>query len=189
MQLLQGMQDVEILHGSPLVHKLNALIQLDFDAIVSYEHAIEHCDDRQVAHDLEAFRIDHQRHIYDLARAIRALDGTPIDVHRDLKGVVAESITTLRSRSGTLGALRAMRTNERFTNYTYRRAWNTAVAPIARVVIDQNYADEQRHLSVIQSHIERMSGTAVVTTTGIPLSIPFDERDTLPVRRELTKIR
>lgn len=185
MQPLHRMQDVDVLHGTQLVHKLNDLIQLDFDAIVSYEHAIEHCDDLQVAHDLESFRIDHQRHIYDLSRAIRALDGTPIDVHRDLKGLVLEGITTLRSRS-TLGALRAMRTNEKLTNYTYRRAWNTAVAPIARVVIDQNFADEQRHLRVIQSHIERMSGTAVVTSTGIPLSIPFDERDTLPVRRELT---
>ena len=177
------MQDVEILHGPPLVEKLNDLIKLDFDAIVTYNHAIEHADDAHVRHDLELFRADHERHIGNLAKVIRACDGTPIDVHRDLKGVVLEGITTLRSRNGTLGALRAMRDNERFTNYTYRRASRIALAPIARVVVDQNYADEQRHLAVIQSHIERMSGTAVVTSTGIPVSIPFDERDTLPVQR------
>ena len=76
-----------------------------------------------------------------------------------------------------------MRDNERFTNFTYRRASRIALAPIARVVIDQNYTDEQRHLAVIQSHIERMSGTAVVTSSGVPTPIPFDERDTLPVLR------
>ena len=77
-----------------------------------------------------------------------------------------------------------MRTNENLTNRIYRRAASVALAPIARVVIDQNYADEQRHLAVIQAHIERMSGTAVVTSTGIPVTTPpFDERDTAPMHR------
>lgn len=178
------MQDVEILHGKPLIHKLNDLMQLDFDAIITYDHAIEHCDDVQVRRDLERCRDDHHRHIQDLRKVIRACDGTPIDLHRDFKGVVLEGITTLRSRGGTLAALRAMRTNEKLTNFTYRRAAAIALAPIARVVIDQNYADEQRHLDVIQSHIERMSGTAVVTSTGIPTLIPFDERDTIPTVRQ-----
>lgn len=177
------MQDVEILHGKPLVHKLNDLIQLDFDAIITYDHAIEHCDDAHVRHDLQLFRTDHYRHIEHLAKVIRACDGAPISLHRDLKGIVLEGITTMRSRGGTLAALRAMRTNEKLTNFTYRRASSVALAPIARVVIDQNYADEQRHLAVIQAHIERMSGTAVVTSTGIPTAIPFDERDTIPTFR------
>jgi rubrerythrin len=158
----------EVLHGTPLVRKLNELIQLDYDAIVSYGHAIEHCDDTRCRQDLELFRADHERHIGDLARVIRALDGKPIDVHRDLKGIVLEGITTVRSLGGTLPSLRAMRTNEKLTNHLYRRAAMLAVAPIARVVIDQNFADEQRHLAVIQAHIERMTGTAVVTSTGIP---------------------
>ena len=177
------MQDVEVLHGKPLVHKLNDLIQLDFDAILTYDHAIEHCDDAHVRHDLQAFRTDHYRHIENLAKVIRACDGAPISLHRDLKGVVLEGITTVRSRGGTLAALRAMRTNEKVTNFAYRRAAAVALAPIARVLIDQNYADEQRHLAVIQSHIERMTGTAVVTSTGIPTLIPFDERETIPTVR------
>ena len=93
-------------------------------------------------------------------------------------------MTTLRSLGGTLSALRAMRTNETLTNRTYRRAAALALAPIARVVIDQNHADEQRHLAVIQAHIERMSGTAVVTPDAVPVQpIPFDERDTLRMNR------
>jgi rubrerythrin len=168
-----------MLYGTPLIHKLNDLIQLDYDAIVSYEHAIEHCDDAQVRYDLESFKSDHQRHIHDLGRVIRALDGEPIDVHRDLKGVVLEGLTTVRSLSGTVGALRAMRTNEKLTNRMYRKAAELAVAPIARVVIDQNYADEVRHLRVIQAHIERMTGTAVVTpSTGIP-NVTIDDMPTL----------
>jgi rubrerythrin len=175
------MRDFEVLHGKQLVDKLNDLVQLDYDAIISYDHAIAHCDDAAVRRDLELFRGDHQRHIADLGKVIRALDGTPIDVHRDLKGVVLEGITTMRSLGGTLSALRAMRTNEKLTNRTYRRAADLALAPIGRVVIDQNYADEMRHLAVIQSHIERMSGTAVVTSTGIPMST-LDNEPTQPRR-------
>ena len=170
----------EVLHGPELVRKLNDLIQLDFDAIVSYDHAIEHCDEAQVRRDLELFRGDHMRHIADLGKVIRALDGEPINAHRDLKGIVLEGITTVRSLGGTVSALRAMRTNEKLTNRTYRKAADLALAPIARVVIDQNYADEMRHLAVIQAHIERMTGTAVVTSTGIP-QLPID--DNTVVRR------
>ena len=166
-------RNYEVLHGQQLVHKLNDLIQLDFDAIVTYDHAIVACDDARVRQDLELFRGDHMRHISDLGRVIRALDGEPINAHRDLKGIVLEGITTVRSLGGTVSALRAMRTNEKLTNYTYRKASELALAPIARVVIDQNYADEMRHLAVIQAHIERMTGTAVVTSTGIPLG-PID---------------
>ena len=162
------MQDDEVLHGHPLVQKLNELVQLDYDAVVSYGHAIDHSDDARVTRDLELFRGDHYRHIQDLSKVIRMLDGEPIEIHRDLKGVVLEGITTVRSLGGTLGALKAMRTAEKLTNYTYRKAAALALAPIGRVVIDQNYADEVRHLAVIQSHIERMSGTAVVTTPTLP---------------------
>jgi hypothetical protein len=167
-------RDYEVLHGAPLVEKLNDLIQLDFDAIVSYNHAIEHCDDERARRDLELFRGDHYRHIHDLNRVILMLDGKPIDMHRDLKGLVLEGITTVRSLGGTLPALRAMRTNEKLTNRTYRKAAELALAPIARIAIDQNYADEIRHLSVIQAHIERLSGTAVITPSAIPV-VPVDQ--------------
>jgi rubrerythrin len=163
-----------------MIDQLNELIQLDFDAIVSYEHAIAHCDDFAARRDLELFMRDHQRHIRDLAKVIRACDGTPIDVHRDLKGLILEGITTVRSLGGTLAALRAMRTNERLTNRVYRNAAAVAAAPIAHVVIAQNYADEQRHLAVIEAHIDRLSGTSVVT--GIPVIAPaFEDADTAPL--------
>jgi rubrerythrin len=174
------MQDDEVLHGSPLVHKLNELIQLDYDAIVSYGHAIEHCDDGKVHRDLEWFRGDHYRHIQDLSKVIRMLDGEPIEIHRDLKGILLEGLTTVRSLGGTLSALRAMLTNEKLTNRVYRKAARLALAPIGRVVIDQNYEDEMRHLAVIQSHIERLSGTAVVTGTTVP-HVPVDHE--APLRR------
>ena len=177
------MNDVEMLHGTKLIHELNNLIVLDFDAIVSYDHAIQHCDDPRAHRDLQLFRDDHVRHIDHLSKVIRSCEGTPIEPHRDLKGVVLEGLTTLRSLGGTLPALRAMRTNEQITNRIYRKAASVALAPIARVVIDENYADEQRHLAVIQAHIERMSGTAVVTTSSIPTPIPFDDRDTIPTTR------
>ncbi len=172
------MADVdEVLHGKPLVNKLNELIQLDFDAIVSYGHAIERCTEVEVRRDLERFRADHERHITELSNLIRQLGGQPIALHRDLKGLVLEGLTTLRSLGGTISLLRAMRTNERLTNRTYAAAADLAVALAARVVVDQNYADEKRHLKIIESHLDRFGGTAIVT----PFHIAVDHDQ--PLRR------
>src|SRR6185503_20711336 len=97
---------------------LNKLIQLDFDASCTYREALLHVDDADVRSDLHAFLGDHERHVMELTSIIRDLGGTPIEAHRDFKGVILEGMTRLRSR-GTLGTLRAMRTNEKVTNRGY----------------------------------------------------------------------
>src|SRR3954468_17973632 len=105
--------------------QLNKLVQLDVDAACTYREALVHVDEYDVRLDLQGFLADHERHIRQLGEVIRALGGTPIEAHRDFKGALLEGMTKLRSR-GTLGALRAMRTNERLTNRTYDHALDKA---------------------------------------------------------------
>jgi hypothetical protein len=93
----------------------------------------------------------------ELSTIVRDLGGEPISVHRDLKGAVLESLTKLRSRSGTLGALRAMRMNEKLTNRVYDREAEVYMPPIAQAIVMENLEDERRHLAAIQSHIDRLS--------------------------------
>lgn len=92
-----------------LIHELNELIQLDYDASRTYEAALEHVDDEVARADLRCFMQDHRQHITDLRTAIAELGGTAIQPSRDLKGVLLEGMTKLRSVTGTLGALKVTR--------------------------------------------------------------------------------
>lgn len=144
-----------------VVDHLNKLIQLDYDASLTYKDALVHVDDTFVREDLEMFLRDHERHIMELTSLIRDLGGEPIGVHRDLKGALLESVTKLRSRSGTLGALRAMRMNEKLTNRVYDREAGIYMPPIAQAIVMENLEDERRHLAAIQMHIDRLSHLTV----------------------------
>jgi rubrerythrin len=141
-----------------VVERLNDLLQLDYDAIKAYDQAIEHSDDLDAREDLEDFRLDHERHITDLGTVIVDLGGVPESEGRDLKGVLIEGLTALRSVTGTLGALRAMRMNEKLTNRTYEKALEHSLPLAVREVVRQNLQDERRHLAGIRAHIERISG-------------------------------
>jgi rubrerythrin len=140
-----------------VVDHLNKLIQLDYDASLTYKDALVHVDDAFVRADLEMFLRDHERHVMELTSIIRDLGGEPIEVHRDFKGALLESMTKLRSRSGTLGALRAMRMNEKLTNRVYDREAGVYMPPIAQAIVMENLEDERRHLAAIQSHIDRLT--------------------------------
>lgn len=139
-----------------LIETLNQLIQLDYDAVKAYEQAIDRVDDPEVESDFESFLLDHERHITDLSQLVRELGGTPKTLGRDLKGVLLEGMTMLRSATGTLGALRAMRTNERLTNRTYEKALAHDLPSHARAVVAVNFEDERRHLRMIEQHVERL---------------------------------
>ena len=140
--------------------RLNKLIQLDVDASCTYREALGHVTDFDVRIDLDSFLNDHERHVMELTSVIRDLDGTPIPVHRDFKGAVLEGMTRLRSR-GTLGALRAMRLNEKLTNRTYDKAAHVYMPPIGQVIVFENLEDERRHLAAIEAHIARLTGESV----------------------------
>ena len=154
------MQDTMTKHDAwieKVCHHLNKLIQLDYDAAQTYKLALEHVDDALVWSDLQAFLRDHERHVMELTSIVRDLGGTPLEAHRDFKGVLLEGMTRLRSRTGTLGALRAMRTNEKLTNRVYDRAADVYMPPIGQAIVMENLADERRHLAAIEAHIDRLT--------------------------------
>jgi rubrerythrin len=150
----------DILDDDEIIKTLNDLIQLDYDAIKAYDQALDRVDeaDEEVRSDLELFKLDHERHVTDLAQVVRDLGGQHEEASRDVKGVLLEGLTALRSVTGTVGALKAMRMNEKLTNKSYAKASELQLSPIARMVVDRNLADERRHLAAIQTHIARLTG-------------------------------
>jgi uncharacterized protein (TIGR02284 family) len=157
-----------------VIQHLNELIQLDFDAARTYEQALERVDDPLASEDLESFREDHERHISELTRVVEDLGGEVEEAGRDVKGVLLESMTKLRSVTGTLGALKAMRLNEKLTNRTYEKATREDLPPIALEVVARNLEDERRHLAAIEEHIERLGAGPIDPNTDI---IDIDEED------------
>ena len=139
------------------IKQLNELCQLDADAIELYARALEHIDDAPVREDLARFKADHERHVDELTRIVRELRGTPVARTRDLKGVVREVFTALRSVTGTRGALKAMRMNEKLTNRGYDAALDSDLPPNVYAVVVQHFADERRHLAAISDHLARLS--------------------------------
>lgn len=148
----------DIMTTNELVEELNELIQLDYDASKTYEQALEHIrdGDGEVRADLEAFRGDHLRHIEELRAQIERQGGAAIEPGRDVKGLLLEGMTRLRSVTGTLGALKAMRMNEKLTNRSYERASDLGLPPGVRDIVLANLADERRHLAAIEGHITRL---------------------------------
>jgi hypothetical protein len=126
--------------------------------------------DFDVKLDLESFLNDHERHIMELTQVVRDLGGEPIPVHRDFKGALLEGMTKLRSR-GTLGALRAMRMNEKLTNRTYDKVAHVYMPPLGQVIVIENRDDERRHLAAIEAHIARLTGE----TADVRHDVRFDQ--------------
>ena len=137
--------------GDDVVKKLAKLAQLDIDAVRAYEQALEEITVPSVHASLMSFKRDHEQHIVDLSREIKALGGEPPENSPDLKGFLITGFTAIRSLTGTEGALKAMLTNEKLTTSTYESALKEdSLLPHVRELVEKNYSDERRHLAYIE---------------------------------------
>ena len=136
------------------IESLQDLVRLDTDAILAYDQAIAACEHDFIADQLREFRADHGHHVRDLSEELRKLGEEP-DVRTDAKGFIIEKFTAITSR-GTRSALIAMLANENLTAGIYSAAVEIEDLPdSAKAVIQQNYADEERHQSWISNALDQ----------------------------------
>ncbi|MFL5357990.1 DUF2383 domain-containing protein [Archangium sp.] len=133
-----------------MIERLNDLIALDYDAVGAYEAAINRIDVESLRMSLRGFQQDHERHIRDLSGVVTRLGGTP-RTKPDAKGFILKGFTAVTAMMGNEAALQAMRGNETLTNRTYRMALDEDWSDEARVIIQRNFEDEQRHLAFIET--------------------------------------
>ena len=134
---------------------LEDLMQIDYDAVRAYEHALEHVDDPELHGELERIGHEHQRHLTEMAALIRQLGGHPGEVRRDATGVLLEGMTLLRSVAGPLGALRALRSDEKLLVERYEKALDGAPDSMLALA-SRHWHDECRHLALLDRHIARL---------------------------------
>lgn len=139
-----------------VVNLLNDLMQLDIDAWHAYGEAIEKLDTALDIRDtLERFRGDHHRHVTEISARLRDLGEEPPGFSPDFKGYIIQGFTSLRSITGTKGALAAMETNEKLTNRKYADALeNEGIPSDIHALIEANYKDEQEHLRYIRDRYD-----------------------------------
>lgn len=140
-----------------IADELKKLVQLDVDAVLAYDRAISAVGEGAIASGLAGFKLDHQRHILELSKALLDLGVTPPEAKPDLKGSLLGGLTAVRSRLGPEQTLHAMRTNEQLTNSSYASAVAKPFPDPVLEVVRRGYADEQRHLAWIERTLDTRS--------------------------------
>jgi ElaB/YqjD/DUF883 family membrane-anchored ribosome-binding protein len=136
---------------------LNDLLQLDHDAIGSYEIAIEKLEDRDHASQISGFLRDHQRHIQSLNELIRELGGTPTN-EPHATGPLKQAMQNLGALGGDKGILLAWRANElqvrtKYDGYASKaNHWPSQ----AKRLVDENALDEERHYQWVVNALQGM---------------------------------
>lgn len=138
------------------IDTLKDLAQLDIDAVEAYKQALDKIEDKEIHQQISSFKKDHEKHITALNQKITELGGEKVEKSQDLKGYLIEGFTALRSITGTEGALKAMRGNEKMTNEKYREAFEMDFDENVRELIRKHYSDEVRHLEYILATLKQM---------------------------------
>jgi ElaB/YqjD/DUF883 family membrane-anchored ribosome-binding protein len=141
----------EILEG------LNDLLQLDHDAIGSYEIAIEKLEDPDWSMQISGYLADHERHVRELNEAIAGLGGTPRN-EPHATGPLKLAIQRLGEVGGDKGLLMAWRTNELQIRTKYDSYASRAVSWPHRLkaLIDRSALDEERHYRWVVGVLEEL---------------------------------
>lgn len=137
-----------------LAKLLNALIELDYDAIEAYRVAIDKLDDASDKAQLGSFMADHERHVIELRPLVESLGERAAD-RADVKAVLTKGKVALGALLGDKAILLAMKTNEDDTNKAYERATGRDDLPAhIREVLVRNLSDERRHRAYIEGRIK-----------------------------------
>jgi uncharacterized protein (TIGR02284 family) len=137
-----------------IADKLISLCQLDIDAIHAYRKAHKNIDQPDIKSTIAKFQSDHARHVKELSDMIRSYGSEPPAFTKDFKGFLLQAFATIRSVTGTEGALKALRSGEQMTNKAYDDAVSQAFPPMVMVLLRRNYEDEQRHLNYIDQALQ-----------------------------------
>jgi hypothetical protein len=143
------------MRNQEIAEELSSLVHLDLDAVLAYDRAIEAMGDGLFANELAKFKLDHQRHVLELSKALLDMNVKPPAAKADMKGTILGGVTGVRARLGTEQALKAMVPNEELTTSTYARALAKPFPGDVLELVRRNYDDEQRHLAWIERAIDQ----------------------------------
>jgi uncharacterized protein (TIGR02284 family) len=135
---------------------LSDLIQLDHDAAIAYQAAIDRVENSGLRATLSQFRQDHLRHIDEMGEELSALGRTP-PREGDMKSLLTKGKVVIGGLIGDKAILQAMKTNEDDTNTAYERAVGHKDATAGtRAALERGLGDERRHREWMVRTIDRL---------------------------------
>ncbi len=146
--------------GPTQIAMLNDLLQLDHDALQSYELAINELEGTAYRETVRRFRGDHERHVTELTALIRRYGGMPVEMPRPTGVLKLATQGAGALGGGDTHVLMAFRNNERQARDKYARAaalgeWPADVASAVRVAA----ADESRHYDWVDTTLQSLGVT------------------------------
>jgi rubrerythrin len=139
-----------------LIEAMSELAQVDIDALHAYSQALEQIEDEVIRSRLEEFMAQHREHIDRLSAAIKELGGQPPAFSKDFKGFFIEGFTALRSSTGMIGALKALRTTEEITHRYYAKAVPMEAPARLKDIYRRHLSEERIHLDYVVSNLEAL---------------------------------
>ena len=76
---MEVINESDVMETEDIISKLNDLVALEFNAIETYEVAIERLENLDYRAKMTEFLGEHERHLMDLCDAIIEEGGTPLD--------------------------------------------------------------------------------------------------------------
>ncbi len=133
------------------LNAINALIELDYDAVEAYQAALARLKSEFYKEKLAEFLADHERHIQELSELIMAHGNTP-PTGPDIKQHLLKGKVIAASMLGDQAILKAMKDNEVDTNTAYERMNHHAGKwPGTLDVLKRGWEDEQRHKAWLEA--------------------------------------
>jgi uncharacterized protein (TIGR02284 family) len=152
-------------NDAALMAALNDLLQLDHDAVASYQVAIDAVSTETLKRKLRQFKRDHQRHVAEIGELVRALGGTPVTAPHLSTGMLKLAVQALGAAGGDRAVLLAFRTNEWESANKYARAAARRFPPEVREVIARGAEDEAKHYRWAVDSLEKL-GAGDTTVLG-----------------------
>jgi uncharacterized protein (TIGR02284 family) len=146
-----------MMNQKELMDGLSNLLQTASDAVYSYQQAIPKVEDDIMRERLTSFRKSHEENIQELKNAIERLGGRPPEISKGFKGLIFESVSALRSLTGSKGALKALQTVEERTNRHYGDAVSWEIPEDPRDLLRKQFSDVKIHLDYINSNLKVLS--------------------------------
>lgn len=146
--------------GAGQIAALNDLLQLDHDALHSYQLAIQELEGGAYRETVRRFRTDHERHVTELTAVIRRYGGMPVEAPHPTGVLKLATQAAGALGGGDTHVLMAFRNNERQARDKYARAaalgeWPADVASVVRVAA----SDESRHYDWVDTTLQSLGVT------------------------------
>jgi hypothetical protein len=135
------------------VDLVNALLELEYDALPAYDTALAHLSDVRDRRQIEAFLTTHHRHVSELSQLVidRGYDPT---VRGDFRRLLEKGKVALGVIAGEQAVLVAIKSNADELATAYQRAMtNDALSERERGVIERCHADERWHSAWIENRL------------------------------------